>query len=63
MSKPQITLKMRVSTDSSQRQRYTALEIAEEFTNDNVKIERSLVIRKTDGAVMGEIFNLTADEK
>jgi len=54
--KPQMTLKMRISVDSSQTQRYTEEEIMIEFTKDNIKIERKLVIRKTDGAVMGEIL-------
>lgn len=54
--KPQMLLKMRISVDSSQKQRYTEEEINLEFTKDNIEIERKLVIRKTDGAVMGEIL-------
>jgi len=54
--KPQITLNMRISVTSSQEQRYTEEEIQREFDNDNVKIDRRLVVRKTDGAVMGEIL-------
>lgn len=54
--KPQMLLKMRISVDSSQRQRYTEEEINLEFAKDNIKIERKLVVRKTDGAVMGEIL-------
>lgn len=54
--KPQMLLKMRISVDSSQKQRYTEEEIDLEFDKDNVNIERKLVIRKTDGAVMGEIL-------
>jgi len=54
--KPQMLLKMRISVDSSQKQRYTEEEINLEFAKDNIKIERKLVIRKTDGAVMGEIL-------
>ena len=54
--KPQMSLKMRISVDSSQKQRYTEDEIMTEFINDNIKIERKLVVRKTDGAVMGEIL-------
>lgn len=49
-------LNIRISVDSSQKQRYTEEEIILEFSNDNIKIERKLVIRKTDGAVMGEIL-------
>lgn len=56
MSKPEITVKMRVSVDSSQKQRYTEQEILAELTNDNIKIERRLMIRKSDGAVMGELL-------
>ncbi len=54
--KPQMLLKMRISVDSSHKQRYTEEEINFEFSNDNIKIERKLVIRKTDGAVIGEIL-------
>jgi hypothetical protein len=54
--KPQMLLKMRISVDSSHRQRYTEDEINLEFAKDNIKIERKLVVRKTDGAVMGEIL-------
>ena len=54
--KPQMLLKMRISVDSSQKQRYTEEEINLEFIKDNIKIERKLVVRKTDGAVMGEIL-------
>ena len=56
--KPQMILNMRISVDSSQKQRYTEEEIKMEFSKDNIKIERKLVVRKTDGAVMGEIVNL-----
>lgn len=54
--KPQMLLKMRISVDLSQQQRYTENEINLEFAKDNIKIERKLVIRKSDGAVMGEIL-------
>ncbi len=54
--KPQMLLKMRISIDSAHKQRYTEEEIILEFANDNIKIERKLVVRKTDGAVMGEIL-------
>ena len=50
-------LNVRISVDSSQKQRYTEDEIIFEFMNDNIKIERKLIVRKTDGAVMGEILN------
>ena len=53
--KPQMKLNMRLSVDSAQKQRYTEEEIAEEFNNDNVSIIRKLIIRKGDGAVLGEI--------
>lgn len=51
-------LNMRISIDSSHKQRYGEEEIKMEFAKDNIKIERKLVVRKTDGAVMGEIINL-----
>lgn len=54
--KPKMVLNMRISVDICQRQRYTEAEINKEFSNDNVKIERKLVIRKNDGAVLGEII-------
>lgn len=54
--KPQMVLKMRISVDSSQTQRYTEEEINLEFSKDNIKIEKTLVVRKTDGAVMGQIL-------
>lgn len=47
---------MRISIDSSHKQRFTEDEILNEFSKDNVKIERKLVIRKSDGAVLGEIL-------
>jgi len=54
--KPQMVLKMRISVDSAQTQRYTEEEINLEFSKDNIKIEKTLVVRKTDGAVMGQIL-------
>ena len=54
--KPQMLLKMRISVDSSQKQRYLEEEINLEFAKDNIILSRKLVIRKTDGAVMGEIL-------
>lgn len=54
--KPQMELKMRISVDSCQQQRYTEEEIKQEFSKDNIKIERTLVVRKSDGAVMGQIL-------
>ena len=54
--KPQMTLNMRISIDSAHQQRYTEDQIMLEFANNNIKIDRKLVVRKTDGAVMGEIL-------
>ena len=54
--KPRMTLNMRISTDSTQTQRFTEDEVLSEFTNHNVKLVRTLVVRKTDGAVLGEIL-------
>lgn len=56
MEKPKMKLNMRISVDSCQTQRYTEEEIMEEFMNDNVNIEKTLVIRKSDGAVMCQIL-------
>lgn len=54
--KPRMSLNMRISVDSTQTQRYTEEEIKKEFANHNIKIDRTLVVRKSDGAVMGEIL-------
>lgn len=54
--KPQMLLRMRISIDSAHKQRFTEEEVMLEFANDNVYVERKLVIRKTDGAVIGEIL-------
>lgn len=54
--KPQTNLKMRISVDSSQKQRFTEDEIALEIKAANINIENNLVIRASDGAVMGEIL-------
>ena len=54
--KPSMFLKMRISADSCQTQRYSEEEILREFENDNIELNRRLVVRKTDGAVMGEIL-------
>ena len=54
--KPSIMLKMRISVDISQKQRFTDEEISQEFNSDNIIILNKLIIRKSDGAVMGEIL-------
>ena len=54
--KPQSYIRIRHSVDSAQQMRYTHDEIVNEFLNDNVKIEKALIVRKSDGAVMGEIL-------
>jgi len=59
--KPTITLKMRVSVDSAQNQRFSKNEIIQAFNNDNVSIQKNLIIKKTDGAVMGEIMTNGAE--
>ncbi len=55
-TKPQMLLNVRISVDCSQKQRYTPREIQQEFSNDNIKIERTLIVKKTDGAVMGQVL-------
>lgn len=47
---------VRISIDSAGTQRYTEEDIYKELSNDNIKIDRKLLIRKHDGAVMGEIL-------
>lgn len=54
--KPQMSLNIRISVDCSQKQRFTDDEVKLEFVNDNITIERKLIIRKTDCAVIGEIL-------
>lgn len=54
--KPTIDLKMRVSIDSSHKQRFTEEQILTEIENHNVSFTRNLICRKTDGAVLGEIL-------
>lgn len=50
------TFIFRLSIDSAGKQRYSEDEINSEINNDNVKIEKRLLIRKSDGAVLGEIL-------
>ena len=62
MKKPKMKINLRISVDSTQKQRYTEEEILNEFLNCGVEIQPSgvgnkpLIIRKRDGAVMGEIL-------
>ena len=39
--KPQMNLKIRISIDSSHKQRFTEQEIMSEFLKDNIKIEKN----------------------
>lgn len=54
--KPTMNICVRISTDSAQTQRYTEKEIEHEFSVNNIDIQKNLIIRKSDGAVMGEMF-------
>ena len=54
--KPQMVLTMRISVDSCQKQRYSEDDIKTEINKDNVLIERGLLVRKSDGAVMGQFL-------
>ncbi len=60
--KPQMNFNVRVSTDSSQKQRYTEQEIKSFLKEGKVELSYSnpngscLMIRKGDGAVLGEIL-------
>jgi len=56
MKKPKMILNMRISIDSAHKQRFTEDEVLKEFSNHNIRIDRTLVIRKHDGAVLGEIL-------
>ena len=53
MGKPKMIFNFRISVDECQKQRFTEDEIKNEIKKDNVKIQRGLLIRKNDGAVMG----------
>ena len=54
--KPTMFLKLRISTDSCQNQRFSEDDFLKEFDDDNIKIDRRLIIRISDGAIMGEIL-------
>ncbi len=51
-----MNLTMRISVNECHKQRFTEEDIKQEFAKDNVKIERTLVVRKSDGAVIGQIL-------
>ena len=55
-NKPQMVFNFRISNDSSGSQRFTEEEIKNEIKNDNVKIEKGLLIRKADGKVIGQFL-------
>lgn len=60
--KPKMILDVRISIDSSHKQRYTEEEIKVEIRTGQIEIKLSdigkvpLLIRKRDGAIMGEIL-------
>jgi hypothetical protein len=61
-NKPKMILNIRISNDEAGNQRYTNNQIISEIKKGNVNIELSggnkvpLLIRKKDGAVLGEIL-------
>jgi len=55
-NKPIMKFDFRISNDSSGKQRFTEDEVITEIKNDNVKMERGLLIRKSDGKVIGEFL-------
>jgi hypothetical protein len=61
-NKPKMILNIRISNDETGKQRYTNNQIISEIKTGNVNIELSggskvpLLIRKKDGAVLGEIL-------
>jgi hypothetical protein len=56
--KPTMNLELRLSTETSGNEpRFTEEEIKEEFANDNVKIERTLLIRKSDNKIIGQFYD------
>lgn len=59
--KPTMYIKLRISTDTSWNQRFTEEEIMEDLLNNRINIHNSLLIRKKDGAVMGEILKYEKD--
>ena len=46
----------RISIDSSGKQRFTEEQIEEEIKKENVSFTRTLLTRKSDGAVLGEFL-------
>lgn len=56
MEKPKMIFNFRISIDSSWKRRYSEDQIKLEIKNDNVLIERGLLIKKNDGAVLGEFL-------
>lgn len=46
----------RISIESSGKQRFTEEQIEKEIKNENVSFTRTLLIRKSDGAVLGEFL-------
>lgn len=55
--KPKMNINIRISIDDCHTQRYTEEEIFNEFLINNINIENRLIIRKNDGAVMGELLD------
>ena len=56
--KPTMEFAFRISVDSCLTQRFTEEQIKTEIKTSGVTIERGLLIRKRDGAVMGEFLYL-----
>lgn len=50
-----INIEVRISKDSSQKPRFTKEEIDELIKTENIKFHRNLLLRISDGKVVGEI--------
>lgn len=56
MRKSQMTLNIRISSDSTGNQKYTKDDIIFEIINENINFVKQLLVRKTDGVIMGEVI-------
>jgi len=56
--KPKMNLELRLSTETSgSKPRFTEEEMMNEFAIDNVKIVRTLLIRKSDNKIIGQFYD------
>lgn len=51
-------LSMRIAVNDEGKPKTNRNEILQEFKRDNIKVERCLLTRKSDGKVLGEIYTV-----